>query len=188
MTDNDIYDVFHGIITTVTGLAGEQVIPADDNENAPSGSYASIKVGLSRGQRGHANQYLKNTELVDSPIGQVRDVEHDIRPQVTNDISINFYRDGAGEFASAMFQANKRPDISQILFQAGIGWRNAGPINDLSALQSKKIEERAQITITAWYEYQYKVVTNAIYSSSISVENEEGDIIQTQTVSSPIGE
>ena len=187
MTDDQIYDVFHQIVTTVTGLAGDHVIPAEDNKGAPSGPYASIKVGASRGQRGHANQSLKDTDLVTSPIGQVRDVEHDIRPQVTNDISINFYRGTAGEFASMIFQANKRPDISQLLFQAGIGWRNSGPINDLTALQSKEMEQRAQLTVTVWYEQSQKIVTNAIYSATVSVENEDGDTLQTETIDSPVG-
>lgn len=187
MTDNEIYDVFHQIITTITGLAGDHVIPADDNQPAPDGAYASIKVGQTRGQRGHANQVLKNTALVTSPIGQVRDVEHDIRPQVTNDISLNFYRAGAGENAGLMYQANKRPDISQILFQAGIGWRNASAINDLSFLQSQEMEERAQLTITVWYEQTQKVTTNAIYSATVSVENEDGDILQTETIDTPVG-
>lgn len=187
MTDNEIYDVFHQIILAVTGLAGDHVIPADDNQDAPSGPYASIKVGAARGQRGHAAQKLKDTDLVSSPIGQVRDVEHDIRPQVTNDISINFYRGTAGEFASMMFQANKRPDISQLLFQAGIGWRNAGPINDLTALQSREMEQRAQLTVTVWYEQSQKVITNAIYSATVSVENEDGDVLQTETIDSPVG-
>lgn len=187
MTDDQIYTVFQQIIMDVTGLAGTNVIPADDNHQAPSGAYASIKVGQSRGQRGHANQILKNTALVSSPIGMVRDVEHDIRPQVTNDISVNFYRGAAGEYASALFQANKRPDVSQALFQAGIGWRNANAINDLTALQSNEMEQRAQITITVWYEQSQKVVTNAIYSTSITVENENNDTIQTETIDSPVG-
>lgn len=187
MTDDEIYDVFHQIVQDVTGLAGDHIIPGEDNQGAPAGPYASIKVGSSRGQRGHANQVLNNTALVSSPIGLVRDVEHDIRPQLTNDISVNFYRSGAGELASMLFQANKRPDVSQALFQAGIGWRNAGPINDLAALQSKEIEDRAQITITIWHEQSQKVTTNAIYSATVSVENEDGDILQTETIDSPVG-
>lgn len=187
MTDDEIYDVFHQIITTVTGLAGDHVIPADDNKKSPDNAYASIKVGQARGQRGHANQYLKNTDLVPSPIGQVRDVSHGIRAQLTCDISVNFYREGSGFNASLLYQASKRPDISQLLFQAGIGWRNSNAINDLSALQSKEIEERAQLTITVWYEQSQNVTTNAIYSAAISVENEDGDTIQTEIIDSPVG-
>jgi hypothetical protein len=186
MTDDEIYDVFHEIVGTVTGLTS--IIPANDNKPAPSGPYASIRVGAARGQRGHANQRRKNTDLVASPVGDVRDVEHDIIPQLTCDISLNFYRDGAGQYASMMYQANKRPDISALLFRNNIGWRNAGAINDLTALQSKEYEDRAQLTVTIWYEQTEVVTTNAIYTAQVAVENEDGDTIQTETINSPVGE
>ena len=187
MTDDDIYTAAHSIITTVTGIAGDHVIPADDNEEAPSGSYASIKVGASRGQRGQANIINSNTGLVSSPIGDVRDVNHDIRPQVTVDVAINFYRGNALESALSLFQANKRPDISAQLFAAGIGWKSAGAVSDLTTLQSKEMEERALITISLMYEQSQTVTTNAIYSVTVIAENENGDTIQTETIDSPVG-
>ena len=88
MTDEELYDLVHTIITTVTGLANDHVIPADDNEESPDNAYASIKIGSSRGQRGQANITKSNTALVASPIGQVRDVNHDIKAQITVDVAI----------------------------------------------------------------------------------------------------
>jgi hypothetical protein len=186
MTDSELYDLMHSIIIAVTGLDGEKVIPADDNEQAPSGAYASIKVGASRGQRGQANISVTNTAPVSSPIGNVLDTEHEIKPQLTVDVSVNFYRDASLQNATLLFQANKRPDISALLFAAGVGWRNSLPINDLTALQSKEREERSQITITLLYEGSQKVITNAIYTVPVSIENEDGDTIQTETISSPV--
>ena len=188
MTDDDLYDLVHSIVTAVTGLANDHVIPADDNEESPDNSYASIKIGSSRGQRGQANISKSNTALVASPIGQVRDVNHDIKAQITVDVSINFYRGNALENAVNMFQANKLPNISALLFAANVGWRNANPINDLTALQSREQEERSQITITLMYEQIQSVITNAIYQVEIIAENENGDTLQTETVSSPVGE
>lgn len=187
MIDSDLYTLVHTIITTVTGLDGGHVIPADDNEQSPSGAYASIKIGASRGQRGQANIVTSNTALVSSPIGDVRDVDHDIRPQLTVDVAINFYRGSAIENATKLFQANKRPDISAILYAAKVGWRNAGAINDLTALQSKEREERSQITLTLMYEGSQTVTTNAIYQVTIAVENENGDTLQNESVDSPVG-
>lgn len=186
MTDDDLYDAMHSVIVAVTGLAVGQVIPADDNEEAPAGAYASIKIGASRGQRGQANISVTNTAPVSSPIGNVLDTEHDIKPQLTVDVSINFYRDGSLQNATLLFQANKRPDISALLFAANVGWRNSLPINDLTALQSKEREERAQITITLLYEGSQKVTTNAIYTVPVTIENEDGDTIQSETISSPV--
>lgn len=187
MTDDDLYNLVHTIITTVTGLAGDHVIPADDNEESPDNSYSSIKIGTSRGQRGQANIAKSNTALVSSNIGLVRNVNHDIKSQVTVDVTINFYRGSAMENALNLFQANKRPDVSSLLFTANIGWKGVSAANDLTSLQSKEREERSQITLTLLYEQTQSVVTNAIYSVEVIAENENGDTIQTETVNAPTG-
>lgn len=188
MTDSELHDLVNTIIATVTGLANDHIIPADDNEESPDDAYASIKIGASRGQRGQANIIKSNTALVSSPIGDVRDVNHDVRAQITVDVAINFYRGNAIENATKLFQANKLPTISDLLFTANIGWKGAGAINDLTALQSKEREERSQITLTLLYEQSQSVITNAIYQVQVVVENENGDTIQTETVDSPVGE
>ena len=188
MTDSELYDLVHTIIATVTGLAGDHIIPADDNEESPDNAYASIKIGSSRVQRGQANIVKSNTDLVTSPIGQVRDVNHEVRAQITVDVAINFYRGNALENAVKMFQANKLPTISDLLFFANVGWKGASAVNDLTALQSKEREERSLITLTLLYEQTQSVVTNAIYSVEVIAENENGDTIQTETVDSPVGE
>jgi len=188
MTDEELYDLVHTIIATVTGLANDHIIPADDNEESPDNAYASIKIGASRGQRGQANITKSNTALVTSPIGQVRDVNHEVKAQLTVDVAINFYRDNAIEKAVSLFQANKLPNISDLLFAANVGWKGASAINDLTALQSKEREERSQITLILLYEQTQSVVTNAIYSVQVVDENENGYTIQTETVDSPVGE
>ena len=187
MTDDEIYDLVHSIITTVTGLVTDHVIPADDNEESPDGSYASIKIAANRGQRGQANIAKSNTALVASNIGLVRDVKHEVKAQVTVDVVINFYRGSSIENALSLFQANRRPDISNLLFTANTGWKGTSAINDLTALQSKEREERSQITLTLLYEQTQSATTNAIYSAEVIAENENGDTIQTETVNAPVG-
>jgi len=183
MTDSEIFDVMQVVVVAVSGLDINNVIPADDNQQAPAGPYASIKVGASRGQRGQANIITSNTDPVSSPIGDVLDVNHDIRPQLTVDVAINFYRGSALESASSIYQANKRPDISAALFLAGLGWKGSSAVSNLTALQSNEREERALITVTLLHEKSQVVTTNAIYTVQIAIENEGGDTIQVETVS-----
>lgn len=187
MTDDEIYDVMHTIIGLVVGFSDVNIIPADDNGKAPNGPYASIKVGDNRGQRGQPNIKLSDTALVSSPIGQVRDVEHDIRPQVTAGVSINFYRANALLNAALLFGVNKRPDISQLLFESKIGWFGTNAINNLTALQSMESEERSQITINIGYELSSKVETNAIYSVQVIVENENSEQLADETIQTETG-
>jgi hypothetical protein len=186
MTDDALYLLVQSIVVLVTGLPGESVIPGDDNQPAPSGPYAAIKVGANRSPRGQANISKTNVGPVESPIGNVFDVEHEIKAQLKVDVSINFYRGGSIENAALLIEANKRPDVSAALFQSSVGWGGASAINDLTALQSKEREERSQITLTLMYEGSQKVETNAIYSVPVSVENENSDTLETTEINAPV--
>lgn len=173
MTREQLFDILRPIIISVTGVP--ECILADPNAPSPSGEYASVEPLLSIRQRGQANIIRTDTALVPSPIGPVNDSNVDVRAQVIANCSINFYRGDARYRASRLLQANKRPDISVILFQNKIGWNGAEPINDLTALQSNQHEQRAEITIRLMYEIIDPVIINAIYSAQIIVENEKGD-------------
>ena len=173
MTREQLFDILRPIILTVTGVP--ECILADPNAPSPRGEYASVEPLLSIRQRGQANMIRTDTAPVSSPIGPVNDSNVDVRAQVIANCSINFYRGDPRYRASRLLQANKRPDISAILFQNKIGWNGAEPINDLSALQSHRREQRAQITIRLMYEITDPVIINTIYSAQLIVENEKGD-------------
>lgn len=187
MTRDELYSLMHDLVVAVTGLPGNKVVKANQiDDTAPAGEYATVNVQGSK-QRGQAIIRRSNTALVASPIGQVHNVAHDIRPQVLTDIAINFFRGNALDHAADVFEANKRPDISAMLFAAGAGWVQAGPINDLTALQSARWEPRAQITVTLAHERITAATTNAIYSASVEVEDEDGDTLTTITTEAPAG-
>lgn len=187
MTSNEIYTLVQQIVVMVTGLPGTHVIKADQTAPAPLGEYATVDTKRTSSMRGQAIIRMKNTALVSSPIGNVNNVEHDIRPQMVTQVSVNFYRGNAHDHAADLLEANKRPDISQLLFQSGAGWQQAGPINDLTALQSGEQEPRAQITIYLMHERITTATTNAIYRASVVVENEDCDELQTITTDAPAG-
>lgn len=180
MTREQLFDILRPIIMTVTGVP--ECILADPNAPSPQGEYASVEPLLSIRQRGQANIIRTDTAPVTSPIGPVNNSNVDVRAQVIANCSINFYRGDARYRASRLLQANKRPDISVILFQNKIGWNGAEPINDLTALQSNQREQRAQITIRLMYEIIDPVIINAIYSAQLIVENEKGDELLNVTV------
>ena len=187
MTSDELYSLVQQIVVAVTGLPGTRVIKADQTAPAPQGEYATVDTKRTSSMRGQAIIRMGNTPLVDSPIGQVHNVEHDIRPQMVTQVSVNFYRGNAHDHAADLLEANKRPDISEMLFLAGAGWQQAGPINDLTALQSAQHEPRAQVTIYLMHERTQTVETNAIYSTSVVVENESGDEIETINTDAPVG-
>ena len=183
MTNSDIYELVFDIVNTVTGLT--EIYPANDNTKKPDVTYAAINVNTAKRQKGQANVNTSNTAPVSSPIGNVNDVNYDIRPQVIHDVIINFYRTGANELAASLFQANKRPDIQVMLWDKSVGWQGCGPVNDLTGLQSEKYEERAQVTIRLMYELTPNLDWNAIYQVPIEVQESDGGVIFSGTIQAP---
>lgn len=183
MTNNEIYLVVRNIIIAATDCP--TVIKYNQNQQAPGGDYCAVSVGQPKRQRGQAIIKRSNTAPVSSPIGNVLDVNHNIYAQVISDVSINFYRGLAFDYAGQLFQANKRADVSELLFTSALGWRSTSTINNLTALQSNEWEDRAQITLSLFHELDQTVTTNAIYSVAITAENEDGDTLTTVTVDAP---
>lgn len=85
-------------------------------------------------------------------------------------------------YAERLIEANKRPDISVMLFKARIGWNSTDAVNNLTSLQSANFEQRAQITIRLMYETSSLPVVNNILSATVALENEKAEVLQTFTV------
>jgi hypothetical protein len=183
MLNLDIYKVLREIILTVTGCP--VVIRSNPNAPSPDGEYCAVSVSQPVTQRGQAIVRTKNTAPVTSPIGDVVDVEFDVRSQLIMSASCNFYRGEAHQYARQLFQANKRPDIQALLFTNKIGWNGCEPVNNLNALQSEDWENRAQVTVRLMFEDSSVIDNNAIYSASATVENEDGDILEEFDIESP---
>ena len=176
MNREQLFDAIRPIIMSVTGVP--ECILADPDAPAPQGLYASVQPKQTINQRGQANIKRTNVPFANS-------VNVDVRAQIIVNCSVNFYRNGAHDAASRILQANKRPDVSEALYRAGLGWNRAGPVNNLSALQSSNIEERAQVSIFLMYETTDPVVINSIESLQVIVQNESGATLEDFTVASP---
>lgn len=173
MTNSEIFTILRPHIMTVTGVS--ECILADPNGMSPDGSYASLRPRQSIRERGQAN-----IRLIDMTDNKVR---HDIRAQVVCDVVLDFFRDGAMEYAEKLKQCFKRPDVVWPLWSSGIGVRGIGDVQNLTALQASNFEERANVTMQLYYETSNIVDINNILSASFSVENESGDVLQTTDIS-----
>jgi hypothetical protein len=153
------------------------VILADPNAPSPVGEYVSVEPKQSLSQRGQANIHRATSVTPES-------VDVDVRAQVMVEVSLNFYRGNARDRAERLLQANKRPDVSAILFKAGLGWNRENGINNLTTLQSNNYEQRAQMSIFLMYETTDPIVINSIESVEVSVENAKAEVLETFTVTS----
>ncbi|MGF6394287.1 phage neck terminator protein [Pseudomonas plecoglossicida] len=176
MTNEELFAILRPIVLLATGVP--ECILADQagpgSMPAPKGPYATITTRQAVSERGHANIVSR-----DVPGDQV---EVDVRAQIMCAASVNFYRGQALMFAERLKQANKRPDVSVMLFKAKIGWNGADGVNNLTSLQSANFEQRAQITLRLMYETSSVVVVNNILSTSLIFENERAEVIQTVDV------
>ena len=176
MTNQELFAKLRPIVMLATGvpecLLADQIGPG--SMPAPQGAYATITPRQSVSERGQANIVSRNRP------GEL--VEVDVRAQIMCSASVNFYRGEALMYAERLKQANKRPDVSMMLFKAKIGWNSTDAINNLTSLQSANFEQRAQITIRLMYETSSLPVINNILSATVALENEKAQVIQTFTV------
>lgn len=176
MTDDELFDVLRQVVLISTGL--ENCVLADQNAPSVKGEYATIKPNQTVNQRGQAN-------VSRSSVPGVPTVNIDIRSQVISTCSVNFYRGNARNNALKLKQCNKRPDVSEILFKAGVGWNHAGPVNDISALQSGNIEQRTQLNLFVMYELLTQTTQNSIERITLIGEDRNGDVLSTTEIISP---
>lgn len=176
MTNEELFKKLRPIVMLATGVP--ECVLADQygpgSMPAPQGAYATITPRQSVSERGQANIVSR-----DIP-GDL--VEFDIRAQIMCSCSVNFYRGEAVMYAERLKQANKRPDISMMLFKSKIGWNSTDTVNNLTSLQSANFEQRAQITIRLMYEAISISEINNILSATVLLENEKAQVIQTFTV------
>lgn len=176
MTNEELFKKLRPIVMLATGvpecLLADQTGPG--SMPAPKGAYATITPRQYIGERGQANVTTR-----DIP-GDL--VETEVRAQIMCSASINFYRGEALMYAERLKQANKRPDISIMLFKAKIGWSSTDGVNNLTSLQSANFEQRSQITLRLMYEAISISEINNILSVEVALENEKAQVLQTFTV------
>lgn len=170
MTNLELYKLLHPAVMLASGVP--LIVPAADNQDAPSGSYASIHVRTDIRERGMA---FKDRRLL--PDNET--FEDTIRSQQEVTCTVEFYRSGAKEYASNMLQLDKRDDIIWALFKAGISIMSTGPVLDLTALQSNQYEERARVDVYLRMQVARKYQINRIMEVAVIAQNEDGDELQS---------
>lgn len=173
MTNTELYKLLHPAVMLASGVP--EIVPAGDNKSAPKGSYASIHVRTDIGQRGMA---FKDRRL----LSDNETFEHTIRSQQEVACAVEFYREGAKEYAANMLQLDKREDIYWDLYSAGLMIMSTGPVLDLTALQSNQYEERARVDIYLRMQVARVYNINRIMEVTGTVQNEDGDDLQSVTV------
>lgn len=180
MTNLEIYKIVREIVLQVTGVPN--VIRSNPNAPSPDGEYCAISVTQTTRQRSEPAVRMKNTPQAGGYIG----VRHELVANCETDVSINFYRGNAHEYARKMFGANKLPSISELLYRKEVRWLKSSAVNNLNALQSENWESRAQLSVTMMYKEISFEDTNAIYKVPIQIQDENGDVIVEDISITPV--
>lgn len=175
MTNYEIYTVMRQIVMKVTGL--KQVYLADQAVQAPSGTYATIRVAqgvqpmaLGTVRRTYDKEKQTVTETVSCP--------------VRYDIPVNFYRAGAMDYAPMLINCSRLSGVHALLLSKRLGWAGSDPVQNLTALQSSEQEERAVIVVHLVGEKKVSEIVNTIEAARIIVEDEKTNVLQDSDVDS----
>lgn len=175
MTNYEIYTVMRQIVMKVTGL--KQVYLADQAVQAPSGTYATIRVAqgvqpmaLGTVRRTYDKEKQTVTETVSCP--------------VRYDIPVNFYRDGAMDYAPMLINCSRLSGVHALLLSKRLGWAGSDPVQNLTALQSSEQEERAVIVVHLVGEKKVSQTVNSIEAARIIVEDEKTNVLRDSDVDS----
>lgn len=175
MTNYEIYTVMRQIVMKVTGL--KQVYLADQAVQAPSGTYATIRVAqgvqpmaLGTVRRTYDKEKQTVTETVSCP--------------VRYDIPVNFYRAGAMDYAPMLINCSRLSGVHALLLSKRLGWAGSDPVQNLTALQSSEQEERAVIVVHLVGEKKVSETVNTIEAARIIVEDEKTNVLRDSDVDS----
>lgn len=178
MTRQELFEIIRPMIVTATGVP--ECILADPNAPSPDGEYAVIEL-LPITQVGQGGQKYDEIDAVDGN-PDFKDLEVTIRQSQEIQVSVNFYRGAARDYAPRLMQAANIPSINESLIRHRLGWMRTGPVNNLTALNQGNYEPRAQIDIFIRRMDEIKSTVQQIYSAAYEAENENGDTIASGSI------
>lgn len=176
MTREQLFDILRPIITSKTGVP--ECILADPNSPAPKGEYASIEPFSNIVEIGTGGQSQKEIPAVDGN-PSFKDLEITIKSSQEVQVSINFYRGNARDFANKVCQLDKHPSTHETMLINGLGWMRTGSVNNLTTLNQARFEARAQVDVFLRRMETATDTVQQIYVMPWSIENEDGNEISS---------
>ena len=139
MTSEEVFTVLRDVILSVTGV--EECIQANPNGQAPAGGYASVLVSDHVIPQSRGSVYQK----VDEAAGIM---EYQTKFPAVRQVTVNFWRGKAVDRAAKLTRIHYLPAVADRLFAAGIGIADVSAVQNLTALQSNQMEQRAAVTMS----------------------------------------
>lgn len=157
----DLDKLIRGFVSLATGLDFDTaVIPGDDPHPAPNGSYASVKELTKIGSG------IDSEIVTEGPDDTQVTLIHSGRRIIS--YSVQFYRDGAADFAEGLLSYASTSTGQRWLNENGLTWQIAGTVQNLDSVMGSKTEMRRAVDITLRYQSTSQEDINAIDSIDIA--------------------
>jgi hypothetical protein len=174
ITHTEIGRAVRSLLAEATGLPPARVIPARDNGPSPAGGvYASVFI-RSHAKIGTASVRHYAIEGDNTQVLERVTASHLAR------CSVNFYRVGAVDMARALLDFPDTPAGRLALALRGLTWHLASDVRDLSTLQGRHWEERAQ------FDLEIKV-TRSTMAEVAATDETSIDITVNETAETDLG-
>lgn len=167
MQNNYLFDKLRPIIIKATGVP--ECLYGYQNQPAVKGSYCAVAISNVR-ERGQANQ----TNKFNKP---ERAIDYKVRRQLIATVTVNFYRNGAMDYAQLLHQAFKLPNIQMDLLRAGVAFTGTSYVTNVTELFSGNQEERAHIELYVYFTLESDDRVNVIERGDIVVKDENDNFI-----------
>jgi len=162
------------LVSLASGLDSKYVIPGNDSKPAPNVPYATV---LEIAQKGSG---IDSEVATAGPSETQTTLEQSGRRIIT--FSVQFYKDGAAEFAEGLLSYASTTPGQIWLAQNGLTWSIAGDIISLDAVMGSRFEQRRAVDITFRYQSQRQIDINRIGSVeidfSLSAESELTETVE----------
>lgn len=162
-----VYKALRQIVMNLTDV--EECYLADQNTPVQGGNYATIRIAESirpTAKSGVIRSYNKKD----------RTITEQLRFPVVYSATVNFYRGDAMRNASRLINCSLLSSVHDILLRNGLGWVDTDPVQNLTALQSNRQEQRAVIVVRL---VGTQITTETVQTieriPSITVEDEKHD-------------
>lgn len=168
-------DAIHDYVAAATGLDGDKVLIGQGDIPSPNEPYATVIERKSDRHGTPSTRYSDNDDITKS--------NYEARQWSWASFSINFFRAGAHDLARALRSYEYNPAGQLILEQNSVVFQNMSDVRNLSAVQSGKFEQRAQVDLEVQFIEVSTVAVNSLDSAEITIEaGFETDITETLEV------
>ena len=174
MTREELFDILRPIIIAKTGVP--ECILADPNAPSPKGDYASIEPFSNIVEIGTGGQTQKEIDSADGN-PNFKDIELTVKSSQEVQVSINFYRGNARDYAVKVNQIDKFPSVHEAMLINGLGWMRTGAVNNLTTLNQGNYEPRAQVDVFLRRMERATETVQSIYVVSGQAQDQYGNVL-----------